>query len=161
MPTASTKFQIHFSNAFVPHILRFPVALKDTLTFPKRWDNAIFFYTGYCHLAVCTSNNRWSFSINVIHHWGRAMAQVVSSRPLTAEARVRARVNPCGILVDKVALGQAFHRVLRFSPVNTSFHRRSPNSYHLRNVQHANVSRHPRLGTRPTPPSGEKYITAE
>jgi hypothetical protein len=28
---------------------------------------------------------------------GRAMAQVVSRRPLTAEARVRARVNPCGI----------------------------------------------------------------
>jgi hypothetical protein len=25
------------------------------------------------------------------------MAQVVSRRPLTAEARVRARVNPCGI----------------------------------------------------------------
>jgi hypothetical protein len=28
---------------------------------------------------------------------GRAMAQVVSRLPLTAEARVRARVNPCGI----------------------------------------------------------------
>jgi hypothetical protein len=28
---------------------------------------------------------------------GRAMAQVVSRRPLTAEARVRARVNPRGI----------------------------------------------------------------
>jgi hypothetical protein len=28
---------------------------------------------------------------------GRAMAQVVSHRPLTAEARVRARVNSCGI----------------------------------------------------------------
>jgi hypothetical protein len=28
---------------------------------------------------------------------GRAMAQVVTRRPLTAEARGRARVNPCGI----------------------------------------------------------------
>jgi hypothetical protein len=28
---------------------------------------------------------------------GRAMDQVVSRRPITAEARVRARVNPCGI----------------------------------------------------------------
>jgi hypothetical protein len=28
---------------------------------------------------------------------GRAMAQAVSRRPLTAEARVCARVNPCGI----------------------------------------------------------------
>jgi hypothetical protein len=42
---------------------------------------------------------------------GRAMAQVVSRRPLTAEAWVRARV---GLVVDKVALGQVFLRVLRF-----------------------------------------------
>jgi hypothetical protein len=34
-------------------------------------------------------------------------------------------------VVDKVALGQVFLRVLRFSPVNISFHRRSPNSYNL------------------------------
>jgi hypothetical protein len=33
---------------------------------------------------------------------------------------------------------------------------RSPNSYHLVNVKYANVGRHPRLGTRPTPPSGKK-----
>jgi hypothetical protein len=59
---------------------------------------------------------------------GRAMAQVVSRWPLTAKARVRAHV---GFVVDKVALGQVFLRVLRLSPVNTSFHRRSPNSYHL------------------------------
>jgi hypothetical protein len=36
-----------------------------------------------------------SSSCNVFH--GRAMAQVVSRRPLTAEARIRTRVNPCGI----------------------------------------------------------------
>jgi hypothetical protein len=36
-----------------------------------------------------------------------------------------------GFVVDKVALGQVFVRVLRFSPVDISFHRRSPNSYHL------------------------------
>jgi len=59
------------------------------------------------------------------------MAQVVSRRPLTTEARVRARV---GFVVDKVALGQVFLRVLRFSPVSISFHRRSPNSYHLGNA---------------------------
>jgi hypothetical protein len=35
---------------------------------------------------------------------GRAMAQVVSRWPLTAEARVRARFNSCGICVDKVIL---------------------------------------------------------
>jgi hypothetical protein len=36
---------------------------------------------------------------------GRAMAQAVSRRPLIAAARVRARVNPVGFVVDKVALG--------------------------------------------------------
>jgi hypothetical protein len=46
------------------------------------------------------------------------MAQAVSRRPLTAESRVRARVNTCGFVVDKVALGQVFLRVLRFSPVS-------------------------------------------
>jgi hypothetical protein len=32
---------------------------------------------------------------------GRAMAKVFSRRPLTAEARVRARVNPCGVYGGK------------------------------------------------------------
>jgi hypothetical protein len=40
------------------------------------------------------------------------MAQVVSRRPVTAEARVRAQM---GFVVGKVALGQVFLRVLRFS----------------------------------------------
>jgi hypothetical protein len=44
--------------------------------------------------------------------FGRAMAQVATHRPLTA--RVRARVNPMGFVVDKVALGQVFLRVLSF-----------------------------------------------
>jgi hypothetical protein len=46
------------------------------------------------------------------------MAQAVSRRALTAEAQVRARVSPCGFVVDKVALGQVFLRVLRFSSVS-------------------------------------------
>jgi hypothetical protein len=46
------------------------------------------------------------------------MTQAVSNRPLTAAARVRARVNPVGFVVDKVTLGQVFLRVLWFSPVN-------------------------------------------
>jgi hypothetical protein len=49
---------------------------------------------------------------------GRAMAQAVSHRPLTAAAWVRAQVNPVGFVVDKVALGQVFSRVILFSPVN-------------------------------------------
>jgi hypothetical protein len=62
------------------------------------------------------------------------MAQVVSRRPLTAEARVRARVNPCGICGGKGGTGTGFLRVLRFSALNISFHRRCPNSYHLGNA---------------------------
>jgi hypothetical protein len=49
---------------------------------------------------------------------GRAMAQVVSRRPLTAEARVRARVNPCGICGGQSGTGTGSLRVLRFSPVS-------------------------------------------
>jgi hypothetical protein len=49
---------------------------------------------------------------------GRAMAQAVSRRPLTAEARVRSRFSHVGFVVDKVALGQVSPRVFRFSPVN-------------------------------------------
>jgi hypothetical protein len=48
------------------------------------------------------------------------MAQAVSRRPLTAAAWFRAQVNPVGFVVYKVALGQVFLRVLRFSPVNIS-----------------------------------------
>jgi hypothetical protein len=65
---------------------------------------------------------------------GRAMAQVISHRLLTVEAQVRARVNPCGIVVDRVALGQVFLLVFLCFPVNISFHHRSPNSYHLGNA---------------------------
>jgi hypothetical protein len=43
------------------------------------------------------------------------MAQAISRRSLTAEARVRARV---GFVVDKVALGQVSLRVFRFHPVS-------------------------------------------
>jgi hypothetical protein len=42
---------------------------------------------------------------------GCAMAQAVSCRPLTAAACV----NPVGFVVDKMALGQIFLRVLQFS----------------------------------------------
>jgi hypothetical protein len=47
------------------------------------------------------------------------MAQAASHRPLTAEARVRSRGQSMwDFVVDKVAFGQVFPRVLRFSPVN-------------------------------------------
>jgi hypothetical protein len=43
------------------------------------------------------------------------MAQAVSRWPLTVAAWVHAQVNPVGFVVVKVALGQVFLRVLRFS----------------------------------------------
>jgi hypothetical protein len=51
---------------------------------------------------------------------GRAMAQVVSRRSLTAEARVRARVNPCGICGGQSGTGTGF------SPITSVF----PCQYH-------------------------------
>jgi hypothetical protein len=46
-----------------------------------------------------------------------AMAQAVRCRPLCAEVRFRSRVCPYG-LVENVALGQVFHRVLVFRPIS-------------------------------------------
>jgi hypothetical protein len=61
---------------------------------------------------------------------GRAMAQAVSRRPPTAEARVRSRVGPCGICSGQSGTGTGF-------PLSISFHRcsitrkRTKNNHHL------------------------------
>jgi hypothetical protein len=47
-------------------------------------------------------------------HLGRAIAQAVSRRLLTAAARVRAQVKSCGIYGGKSGAGAGFLRVLRF-----------------------------------------------
>jgi hypothetical protein len=49
---------------------------------------------------------------------GRAMAQAVSRRPSTAEARVRSRVSPCGVCGGQSGTGTGFSPSCRFSPVN-------------------------------------------
>jgi hypothetical protein len=59
------------------------------------------------------------------------MAQVVSRWPLTAEARIRDRVNPCGICGGQTGTGTGSSPSSSVYPVNITFHRRSPNSYHL------------------------------
>jgi hypothetical protein len=46
---------------------------------------------------------------------GRAMPHAVSRRPLTTEARVRSRVNPCGICGGQSGTGTGF------SPSNSVF----------------------------------------
>jgi hypothetical protein len=49
---------------------------------------------------------------------GRAMAQAISRRPLTAEARVRSRVSPCEISGGQSGTGTGFSPSCRFSPVD-------------------------------------------
>jgi hypothetical protein len=91
----------------------------------------------------------------------RAMAQVVSRRPLTAEALVSAPVNPCRICGGQSGTGTGF------SPSSSVF----PCQYIIPSslsklissgecvICLVGLSRHPRLGTRPTrptPSSGKK-----
>jgi hypothetical protein len=52
---------------------------------------------------------------------GRAIAQAVSHWLPTAAARVRARAEHVGFVVDKVALGQVFSEYFGF-PCHLSFH---------------------------------------
>jgi hypothetical protein len=62
------------------------------------------------------------------------MAQVVSRRLLTAEARVRSRVNPYGICGGQSGTGTGFSLEFFGFPLSVSFHRRSTNSYNLENA---------------------------
>jgi hypothetical protein len=66
----------------------------------------------------------------VLGRQGRAIVQAVSSGPLAAGARVRARASLCEIcrLVDKAARVQVSSEFFGF-PLSISFHRRYPYSY--------------------------------
>jgi hypothetical protein len=63
-------------------------------------------------------------------HLGRDMARVANLRPLTTEARFAPGSFRVRFVMDKVALGQDYLRVLRFSP-SISFHRGSILVLHL------------------------------
>jgi hypothetical protein len=54
---------------------------------------------------------------------GSAMIQTVSRRPLTAEARVRSRVSPCGICGGQSGTGTGFPAEYFGFPLSVSFHR--------------------------------------
>jgi hypothetical protein len=46
------------------------------------------------------------------------MAQAISRRPVTAEARVQSRVSPCGVCGGQSGTGTGSSPSCRFSPVN-------------------------------------------
>jgi hypothetical protein len=56
------------------------------------------------------------FEVKVLD--GRAMAEAVSRRPLSAEARVRALVSPYGICGGQSGTGTGFSSSSSVSPVN-------------------------------------------
>jgi hypothetical protein len=56
--------------------------------------------------------------LEVLIESGRAMAEAGSCWPLTAEARVRAQVNPCGICGGRSVTGTGFSPSSSVSPVN-------------------------------------------
>jgi hypothetical protein len=81
----------------------------------------------YVDLIVIVVNSNSTTTLRNIHEadTGRAMAQAVSRRPLTAQARVRSRGSVhVGFVVDKVTLGQVSPRVLWFL-LSISFRRYS------------------------------------
>jgi hypothetical protein len=65
----------------------------------------------------------------------RAMAQTVNGRPLTAEARVRARVGTCGVCGGQSGTGtdRYVSEFFGFS-LSTPFHHGSPHSYIMRGI---------------------------
>jgi hypothetical protein len=73
--------------------------------------------------------------INVMRIHGRAMAQAVSLRSLTAEAWFRDGVNPCGICCGQSGSGTGFLRGLQSSPVRIIIQCFSMLLYHLEDEQ--------------------------
>jgi hypothetical protein len=72
------------------------------------------------------------FVLSLFHGALPWLKSLVADRLLRGPGFVPGSIH-VGFVVDEVALGQVFLRVLLFSPVNISFHRRSPNSYYLGN----------------------------
>ena len=62
----------------------------------------------YKVLTTRCSKYIWIKQEEVTEKYGRAMAQAVSGRPLTAEGRVRSRLSPCGICGGQSGTGTGF-----------------------------------------------------
>jgi hypothetical protein len=111
-----THCGMHFINFSIFQSLRSQQEVKITkrVTVPSVWHNRQI--AGARTLAFEQTFTRVlaSFSTKCMH-FGRAMAQVVSRRPLTAEAQVRVEVNPCGICGGQSGTGTGF------SPSSSAF----------------------------------------
>jgi hypothetical protein len=70
----------------------------------------IMILTFICCLVETMLWNKWLFTHpwHIMHIYGRAVAQAVSRQPFTAESRVRARANPCGIYGGQSGTGTGF-----------------------------------------------------
>jgi hypothetical protein len=88
-----------------------PVCIQDTIL--TELPQVVFFEVRTEFLNIIET----SFGFKVLSKCflGRSMAQVVSRRPFTAGPGFAPGSTHVGFVVDKVALGQVFLRVLRFS----------------------------------------------
>jgi hypothetical protein len=64
-----------------------------------------------CHVTIIVT------MYQLTRFWSRALAQSVSHRLVTAEARVRSQVSPCGVCSGQSGNETGFYRVFRFPPV--------------------------------------------
>jgi hypothetical protein len=78
----------------------------------------------------------WACPIQPHHTTGRAKAQAVSRRPLTAESQIRARVNPCGICGGQSGTGTRFYQSSSVPSVNIIPSSFSILMYHPRDEQY-------------------------
>jgi hypothetical protein len=77
-----------------------------TVITTREWTSAgtnLQYYRTVCYCVVLRCCNQVVITVN-----GRDAAQVVSRRPVTAETRVRARVNPYGICGGQSGIGIGF-----------------------------------------------------
>jgi hypothetical protein len=91
-----------------------PGSIPSYECLPPAWDSA----SGDCLILRLLWN--W-YGIRAVPWLRSLVAGLSPRRPGFAPGSIRV-----GFVVDKVALGQVCLRVLRFSPVSISFHRRSP-----------------------------------
>jgi hypothetical protein len=79
-----------------------------THTVFRHKDRVFFCILQFLLRGRCTHNKQLIRTSPVTEGRGSAMAQVVSRWSLTAEARIRARVNPCGICGGQSGTGTGF-----------------------------------------------------